>query len=439
MKINMKKYIGFAGLLLCAGFAFGQATIMPSKPQKKAVTIVGASIHTGAGQVIENGYISFENGIITGIGKADGQDLNANSSTIINAKGKHIYPGFIAPNTSLGLIEVESGAKGTDDQEDVGLINPHIRSIIAYNTDSKVIPTLRSNGILMAEPTPAGGLVSGQSSIVVLDGWNWEDAAYKKDIGIHINWPVLRSRGGFFGQGASAPASDPKEVQQKQISDLGNYFIEAKAYSELAKPAEFNSRFDAMKGLFNGSKKLFVHVNGSKDIIMAVQLAKKFGMSAVIVGGTESYLVTDFLRDQQVPVIIVETQTLPDRTEDDVYLPYKLPKLLQDGGVLYSLTGTGYWRQRNLPFEAGTAVAYGLTKEQALSMISLNTAKILGIDKTTGSLEKGKDATLFISDGDALDMLGNKVETAFIQGRTISLDNLHKQLYKRYSEKYNLK
>ncbi|WP_395801976.1 amidohydrolase family protein [Daejeonella sp.] len=434
----MKKYIGFAGLMLCAGFAFGQATIMPSKPQATAVAIVGASIHTGAGQVIENGYISFENGKITGVGKADGMNFNSSKTTIINAKGKHVYPGFIATNTSLGLIEVEMGAKGTDDQEDVGLINPHIRSIIAYNTDSKVIPTLRSNGILMAEPTPAGGLVSGQSSVVVLDGWNWEDAAYKKDIGIHMNWPVLRGRGGF-GQGATSPATDPKEAQQKQISDIENYFIEARAYSELAKPAEFNSRFDAMKGLFNGSKKLFVHVNGSKDIIMAVQLAKKFGMSPVIVGGTESYLVTDFLRNQQVPVVIIETQTLPDRTEDDVYLPYKLPKLLQDGGVLYALTGTGYWRQRNLPFEAGTAVAYGLTKEQALSMISLNPAKILGIDKTSGSLEKGKDATLFISDGDALDMLGNKVEAAFILGRTINLDNLHKQLYKRYSEKYELK
>jgi|688.fasta_scaffold253282_1 imidazolonepropionase-like amidohydrolase len=438
MEINMKKYIGFAGLMLCAGFAFGQATIMPSKPQATAVAIVGASIHTGAGQVIENGYISFENGKITGVGKADGMNFNSSKTTIINAKGKHVYPGFIATNTSLGLIEVEMGAKGTDDQEDVGLINPHIRSIIAYNTDSKVIPTLRSNGILMAEPTPAGGLVSGQSSVVVLDGWNWEDAAYKKDIGIHMNWPVLRGRGGF-GQGATSPATDPKEAQQKQISDIENYFIEARAYSELAKPAEFNSRFDAMKGLFNGSKKLFVHVNGSKDIIMAVQLAKKFGMSPVIVGGTESYLVTDFLRNQQVPVVIIETQTLPDRTEDDVYLPYKLPKLLQDGGVLYALTGTGYWRQRNLPFEAGTAVAYGLTKEQALSMISLNPAKILGIDKTSGSLEKGKDATLFISDGDALDMLGNKVEAAFILGRTINLDNLHKQLYKRYSEKYELK
>jgi hypothetical protein len=340
---------------------------------------------------------------------------------------------------SLGLIEVESGARGTDDQGDVGEVNPHIRSIIAYNTDSKVIPTLRSNGVLMAQPTPVGGLVSGQSSVVVLDGWNWEDASYKNDIGIHVNWPVVRNRGGFFGQNTAVPTSDPKEAQQKKISELERYLTVAKAYSELSKPAEFNARFNAMKGLYNGSKKLFIHVNTAKDIIMAVNLAKKFKITPVIVGGTESYLVTDLLRDNQVPVILVETQTLPDRTEDDVYLPYKLPKLLQDGGVLYSLTGTGYWRQRNLPFEAGTAVTYGLTKEQALSMISLNTAKILGIDKTTGSLEKGKDATLFISDGDALDMLGNKVESAFIQGRSISMDNLHKQLYKRYADKYELK
>ena len=435
----MKKYIGFAGLMLCAGFAFGQATIIPAKAQTKPVAIIGATIHTGNGQVIENGYISFDKGKITGIGNAIGMEFNSGNTTIINAKGKRVYPGFIASNTSLGLIEVESGARGTDDQGDVGEVNPHIRSIIAYNTDSKVIPTLRSNGVLMAQPTPAGGLVSGQSSVVVLDGWNWEDASYKNDIGIHINWPVVRTRGGFYGQSAAAPTSDPKEAQQKQISELESYLTVAKAYSELSKPAEFNARFDAMKGLYNGSKKLFIHVNTAKDIIMAVNLAKKFKMTTVIVGGTESYLVTDLLRDNQVPVIIVETQTLPDRTEDDVYLPYKLPKLLQDGGVLYSLTGTGYWRQRNLPFEAGTAVTYGLTKEQALSMISLNTAKILGIDKTTGSLEIGKDATLFISDGDALDMLGNKVDLAFIQGRSISMDNLHKQLYKRYADKYELK
>jgi imidazolonepropionase-like amidohydrolase len=145
------------------------------------------------------------------------------------------------------------------------------------------------------------------------------------------------------------------------------------------------------------------------------------------------------LRENNVPVIIKETQALPQRDDDDVYLPYKMPKILQDAGVLYGLTGIGFWRQRNLPFEAGEAVGYGLTKEQAVSMITLNNAKILGIDKTTGSLETGKDANLFISTGDALDMITLNVTTAFIQGRNINLDNLHKQLYKRYSDKYGFK
>ncbi|MGB4776540.1 MAG: amidohydrolase family protein [Daejeonella sp.] len=429
----MKKYtLSFAGLLFGVTLAFGQAGILPAKPQSKPVIISGAIIHTGNGQVINKGYITFNNGKITAIG--EGNAPSNPVAEIINANGKQVYPGFIAPVTSLGLIEVASGAKGTDDEGDVGEVNPHIRSIIAYNTDSKIIPTVRSNGILMAQPTPDGGLISGQSSVVVLDAWNWEDAAYKKDIAVHLNWPVLRLAG------LEQPAmQEQKDIYQKALADLDKYFTEAKAYSELPKPEEVNARFEAMKGLFNGSKKLFINVNNSKDIILAVKLSKKFSIKPVIVGGGESYLLTDFLRENQVPVILVETQTLPDRTEDDVYLPYKLPKLLQDGGVLYSLTGTGYWRQRNLPFEAGTAATYGLTKEQALSMITLNTAKILGIDKTTGSLEIGKDATLFISDGDALDMMGNKVETAFIQGRNINLDNLHKQLYKRYSTKYGVK
>ena len=436
----MKKYtLIIAGLLLGNHLAFGQAGILPAKAQTKPVAIIGATIHVGNGQVIENGYISFDNGKITAIGDVSTVRFNTTTTDVIDATGKQIYPGFIAPVTSLGLIEVESGAKGTDDVGDVGEVNPHIRSIIAYNTDSKIIPTVRSNGILMAQPSPEGGLIAGQSSVVVLDAWNWEDAAYKIDIAMHLNWPVVQTPNAFFGQTPSANLADLKEANQKALANLDSYFTEAKAYAELGKPAEVNTRFEAMKGLFNGSKKLFINVNNSKDIILAVNFAKKFGVKPVIVGGTESYLVTDLLRDNQVPVILVETQALPDKTEDDVYLPYKLPKLLQDGGVLYALTGTGYWRQRNLPFEAGTAAAYGLTKEQALAMISLNTAKILGIDKTTGSLETGKDATLFISGGDALDMLGNKVETAFIQGRNINLDNLHKQLYKRYSTKYGLK
>lgn len=418
--------------------SFAQTYISPAKPQSKAVVINNATIHIGNGQVIENGYIAFDKGKITAVGS--GTAPNSSSSEVIDAAGQQVYPGFIVPITTLGLVEFES-VRATIDDEEVGDLNPNVRSLIAYNTDSKVIPTIRSNGILLAQPSPEGGLISGQSSVVQLDAWNWQDAAYKKDIGIHLNWPVTIVQGrGRRAQGGAPNASQetPAERAQKAIDQLEKYFSEAKAYAEISKPQVKNLRFEAMKGLFDGTKKLFVNANGAKEIMQAVNFAKKYGIKEVIVGGNESYLVTDILKQNDVPVIIQETQRLPEKDEDDVYQPYKLPKVLQDAGVLYGLTGTGFWRQRNLPFEAGEAVGYGLTKEQAVQMITLNNAKILGIDKTTGTLEVGKDANLFISKGDALDMLTINVDKAFIQGRDINLDNLHKELYKKFAAKYGI-
>jgi imidazolonepropionase-like amidohydrolase len=434
----MKKKIilSFGGLMLTAVLAFGQATIMPAKPQSAPIIITGATIHVGNGKVINNGYIAFDKGKITAIGEGTAPGMAG--ATTVNASGKQVYPGFICPITSLGLVEFES-IRATDDETETGELNPHVRALIAYNTDSKVIPTVRSNGVLLAQPTPQGGTIPGQSSVMMLDGWNWEDAAYKTDIGIHLTWPVV-NRGGrrraFAAPGVSQES--PTDRAQKAIDELSSLFAQAKGYSQ-TKSSVTNLRLAAMAGLFNGTKKLFINADGAKEIIQAVNFAKQFGVQAVIVGGKESYLVTDVLKDNNVPVIIKETQTLPAKDEDDVYLPYKLPHLLQDAGVMYGLTGIGFWRQRNLPFEAGQAVGYGLTKEQAISMITINNAKILGIDKTTGTLETGKDANLFISTGDALDMLTLNVENAYIKGKTISLDNLHKQLYKRYSEKYGLK
>jgi imidazolonepropionase-like amidohydrolase len=423
-----------AALLASAATAFGQASIAPAKPQTKPVIITGATIHIGNGTVYNSGYIAFDKGKITAVG--EGAAPNTAGADIIDATGKQLYPGFISPVTNLGLVEFEAVKASVDDGE-TGDLNPHVRSIIAYNTDSKVIPTVRSNGVLLAQPTPDGGIISGQSSVVQLDAWNWEDAAYKTDVAIHLNWPYNRPN---FRRGATpAGGMSPAERTQKEIDAIESLFGEAKGYANLAKPSVKNLRLEAMKGLFNRSKKLFVNANNAREIIQAVNFGKKWGVKIVIVGGVESYLVADVLKQNDVPVIIRETQTLPDKDEDDVYLPYKLPKMLQDAGVLYGLTGTGFWRQRNLPFEAGQAVGYGLTKEQAVSMITLNNAKILGIDKTTGTLEVGKDANLFVSKGDALDMIGLSVETAFIQGRSINLDNLHKQLYKRYSDKYGLK
>ncbi|WP_295801426.1 amidohydrolase family protein [Mucilaginibacter sp.] len=435
-----KIFILFGGLLLSTILANGQANISPAKAQMKPIIIKGATIHVGNGTVINNGYIAFDKGKITAIG--EGSAPNTAGADVVDATGQQIYPGFICPITTLGLVEIEEGARGTVDEEETGDLNPHVRSLIAFNTDSKVIPTVRSNGILLAQPTPVGGTISGTSSVVQLDAWNWQDAAYKADIAIHLTWPVARVQGGRRRPAVPTPGvpqESPAERAQKAIDAITNLFNEAKAYADIAKPEVTNIRLEAMKGLFNGTKKLFVNAEGAKEIIQAVDFGKKMGVQVVIVGGNESYLVTDVLKDNNVPVILKETQRLPDKEEDDVYLPYKLPKILQDAGVTYGLTGIGFWRQRNLPFEAGESVGYGLTKEQAISMITINNAKILGIDKTTGTLEVGKDANLFVSKGDALDMISIDVDYAFIQGRNINLDNLHKQLYKKFADKYGVK
>jgi len=434
-----KIFILFGGLLLSTILANGQANISPAKAQMKPIIIKGATIHVGNGTVINNGYIAFDKGKITAIG--EGSAPNTTGADVVDATGQQIYPGFICPITTLGLVEIEEGARGTVDEEETGDLNPHVRSLIAFNTDSKVIPTVRSNGILLAQPTPVGGTISGTSSVVQLDAWNWQDAAYKTDIAIHLTWPVARVQGRRrpVAPTPGVPQESPAERAQKAIDAITNLFNEAKAYADIAKPEVTNIRLEAMKGLFNGTKKLFVNAEGAKEIIQAVDFGKKMGVQVVIVGGNESYLVTDVLKDNNVPVILKETQRLPDKEEDDVYLPYKLPKMLQDAGITYGLTGIGFWRQRNLPFEAGESVGYGLTKEQAISMITINNAKILGIDKTTGTLEVGKDANLFVSKGDALDMISIDVDYAFIQGRNINLDNLHKQLYKKFADKYGVK
>ncbi len=431
----MNKYI-LTLLLAGLGFgAFAQANIYPAKAQDKKIAIMGAKLHLGNGQVIENGYVMFDKGKITAVGDATVAKFDLTGVNVITANGKHVYPGFIAPNTNLGLTEFEA-VKATLDFEEIGNFNPHIRSLVAYNTDSKVPATLRSNGILMAQITPQGGTISGSSSVVQLDAWNWEDAAIRKDDAQHMKWPATPA---FRGLGrAGSPSQDEiQERIQALINELDQLFTEAKAYKETDKPAFINARLAAMGHLFDGKEKLFIAVDSQKDIIAAVKFAKKYGITPVIVGGDEAYLVIPFLKENGITVIVKQPHALPVNNDDDVNMPYKNAGILANAGIEVVVSIEGYWQQRNLPFMAGTVAAWGLDKEKALQTITLNTAKVLGIDKTTGSLEIGKDATLFISAGDALDMKTNKVERAFIQGRDINLDNLHKQLDKKFSDKYS--
>ena len=411
--------------------------------QNKSVLIMNGIAHLGTDSVIQNSIIGIKDGKINLVADATTAKLDkATYDEVMDATGKNIYPGFIVPNSTLGLTEIEA-VRATNDYREIGTTLPNIRSIIAYNTDSKIIPTVRTNGILMAQITPRGGMVSGTSSIVVLDGWNWEDAAYKIDDGIHINWPnmvgrkVLDEDNGTFG-----PYEKNKEYI-KQTNELKKLFDDAKAYNETDVKEEKNLRMESMKGIFNGTQTLYIHSNDVKEIVEAVNFVKKYELKRVVlVGGKDSWLVTDLLKQNNIAVMVSRTHDLPQYPEDDVDLPYKLPYLLQKAGVQFCLNNEGGMEAagaRNLPFLAGTAAAYGLTKEQAVKSITLSTAKMLGIDKTTGSIEVGKDATIFISTGDALDMRTNNVEKAFIKGKSIDLDNEQKALYLKYKNKYGLK
>ena len=411
----------------------------PAKKQTKSVLILNATAHLGNGQIIENSAIGFKDGKITLVADSKLIKLSKDTyETTIDATGKHVYPGFIAPNSTLGLVEIDA-VKSSDDEEEIGSFNPNVRSIIAYDANSKVIETVRPNGILMAQITPRGGRISGTSSIVQLDAWHWQDALIKENDGIHLNFPeTFRKNGSWFEPGTIEVNKD----YQKQIEELNALFASSKAYnSDAAK--ERNLVFEAMKGLFDGSQTLFIHSNKERQIIDAVQFVKDNGIKKmIIVGGFEAYKSSDLLQKNNIGVLLKRVHDMPENDDQDIDLPYKTAKLLTDKGIVVGLENSGgkeRMQTRNLPFLAGTCSAYGLDKEQALQLITLNTAKILGIDSFCGSLELGKDATLFISEGDALDMRTNKLTNAFIQGRMIDLETHQTQLYNKYKEKYGQK
>ena len=421
--------------------SYSQANVYPAPKQSQPIAITGATVHVGNGQVLNNATVVMVDGKITAVGTNVQVPAGAH---VIQAQGKHVYPGLILSSSNLGLVEIGS-VRATNDVQEIGDLNPNVRSIVAYNTDSKIINTLRSNGILMANIVPEGGLISGSSSVVQLDAWNWEDAAYKTDQGIHFNMPSLlpgRSRFGFGGNGGgpSQPQPDPVKEGLMKVDAIKSFFREAKAYSDEGSHDETNLKFESVKGLFNKTQKLYVHANTVKQMLVALDFVKEFGFDIVIVGGSESWQIANLLKQHNIPVILQQMHSLPTSNDDAVDQPYKTAAELQKAGVTFAISDDdGQTRGRNLAFNAGTAVTYGLTKEQAISAITLNAAKIMGVADKTGSIEVGKEANFIISSGDILDMATSNVTNAFIQGRKINLDDKQKQLNDRYEQKYEIK
>ncbi len=427
----MKKYITLLLGLLSFQLATAQQT--PAAKQSRSILIKNATLHIGDGTVIENGSIGFSDGKIVEVGKNEA--INSAYDQVIEATGKHIYPGFIAVNSTVGMVEIDA-VRPTNDLNEIGTYLPNIRTIIAYNAESKVVESLRPNGILTAQIVPRRGRIAGSSSVVQLDAWNWEDAALVSDEGIHVYWPNTYRRGN------SSKGEDPVVFDQKRYTkattELKQYITDAKAYAKTGKIKHLP--YTALQGVFDGSQQVYLHAKEKRQIIDGIDELKKLGIEKIVlVGGDEAHLTVDLLKEHQIPVIVSRPHRLPNTEDQDVKQPFKLGKILTDNGVLTTIDVSGRMERmntRNLPFYAGTFAAYGVAKEKAVQMITLDAAKILQIDERLGSLTVGKEATLFVSIGDALDMRTNQLSHAFIQGRTISLETHQTELWKRYMEKY---
>jgi imidazolonepropionase-like amidohydrolase len=262
------------------------------------------------------------------------------------------------------------------------------------------------------------------------------------DGGFHFRMPNLTVRPDPFAafRGITAPAGDPVKLGLEQIDQVKSTLREAQAYAKQTNVKDVNLKLEAMKGLFTGKQKFYIHCDVVKEMLVAIDFVKEFGLDVVLVGGSESWQIADLLKKYNIPVILSQMHSLPTLPDDDVDQPFKTAAMLQKAGVLFAINDEdGQHRGKNLPFNAGTAAAYGLSKEEALTAVTLSPAKILGIANRAGSLEAGKDANIVVSEGDILDMRSSIVTHAFIQGRQVDLNNKHKQLSERYMQKYGLK
>jgi imidazolonepropionase-like amidohydrolase len=422
----MKRLLFFIAFIMCVmSSSFGQKTLL-----------INGYLHVGNGDVMPTAAIGIIDGKIVSIKNAMTTRYEPSDwDTIIDVEGQHVYPGFVAPNSTLGLTEIDA-VRATRDFQDVGEFNPHVRTQIAYNVESNVIETVLTNGVLFAQATPRGGIISGTSSVMFLAGWNWEDATILKDDGIHVNWPPATSGGGWWAE--PAPKSINKDYANQKATIEG-FFEMSLAYAN-NKEDDFDQRLEAMIGCFKGKKRVFFHADELQQLLDVIEFCEKYAIKyPVIIGGHDAYLLGARLKDSHIPIMLERVHKLPEFEDEPVDLPYQLPNLLQKQGVLFCLQNQGdmeAMNARNLPFQAGTAMAYGLTEEQAIQAISLSTCQILGIDEKYGSIEIGKFATLFVSQGNALDMRTNKVNLIMRDGKLIENTNFQEDLYLKYKKKY---
>lgn len=437
----MNRKLKFFAILLCiASFVSFKALLghdgVPAPPQSQPIALVGGTVHTISGQTIENGTVIFEAGKLTFVG---GQTSPPAGAKVIDVTGKHVFPGMFEANSRLGLTEISS-VPATVDTGEVGEINPNVKAQVAINPDSELFPVTRAGGVLLAVSAPMGGTISGRSAVIQLDGWTYEDMSLLPVSAMHMTWPG-GSGGGRRG-GRREPGVEEGPKPEDRLREISQFFADARAYREQRKNPEaqqaFDLRLESMYDLLDRKIPMVVTANRLADIQAAVAFAVDQNIRLIILGGYDAPLCADLLKKHDVPVIVSAVYRLPQRASDPYDHPYTLPKRLHEAGVRFCISCTDRsesWNVRNLPFEAGTAVAYGLPVDEALKAITLYPAQFFSVADRVGSLEVGKDATLFVSSASPLD-IRSKVEKAYIQGRELDLSNKQTRLYEKYTEKY---
>ena len=434
MRTQMQKSARVAAIALAfAPVAVGAQVRMTVPPQSEPVAIQGATIHTVTSGVIENGTILFENGVITAVGA--NVDIPA-GTRIEDGTGKHIYPGLIDAYSTVGISEI-GAVDVSNDINELGDFNPNVRADVAVNAESRHIGTSRSAGVLVAFSTPGGGLVSGMSSALSLEGWSWEEMSMESAAALNVNWPNPNPRRfrGFGGFGA--PDEDPPSYEE-QVQQLKSFFAEARAYRaavEAGEEVRTDSRYAAMMPVFDRSIPVVVAADGAAQINDAVTWALEEDLRIVIRGGQDAIHVADRLVANDIPVILTSTMAAPDRDYEGYDGAYTMPARLHEAGVRFAISGgAGSLYTNRLPWEAGVAVAFGLPEEEALRAVTINAAEFMGVDDRVGSIEPGKQATFLITDGTPLDMTNN-IEQSYIQGRKIDMMDIQKFFFEKYMTK----
>jgi len=402
--------------------------------------ITGGTVHTLAGEAIEDGTVVIRGGRITAVGAGTPAPSDVR---IVDASGLHVYPGLFDPYTRLGLTEI-GAVDVTNDVEELGDYNPHLAAFAAVHPASEHIPVARANGITHALAVPGGGRISGQASLIHLGGWTVEEMLGEESVGMVIDFPTIQTRRFDFETFSfeEREFSEAKEEYEEDLAELEEWIEAAEHYARARANGgrvESDRRLEALARVVRGEIPAVVSADGEREIRNAVAFAEEHGLRMILAGSgggffagsQEAAKVADLLAEKEIPVILAPTQRMPSDADAPYDEPYAAPGVLHEAGVLFAFATFDASSVRTLPYEAATAVPYGLPHEEALRAVTINPARIFGVDDRLGTIEEGKIANLVVTDGDPLEIT-TRVVHLFIQGRKTDLENKHRRLYEQY-------